>query len=118
MEQEPTPLEKAKRMVLSSSPKVKMSWPDRLKWIGVFFVFFVGAIGGGLMLCRILDHFHFPLVLSDFAGLVYWCAYCLLFSKVELKSDARSSYDRGYSDGYAAGRNSGSSISETEGVQT
>lgn len=34
MEHDLTPLEKAKNMIQTSSPKPKMSWPDRLKLFG------------------------------------------------------------------------------------
>lgn len=76
---------------------------DKLKHIGIAIVFLFGAFGGGSLLNDILKHFSCPDILSNVAGLIYWCAYCMLFSKIELKSDAKNNYQLGYDEGYNTG---------------
>lgn len=80
---------------------------SKLKTALIFLVFLVGGIGGGTSLMRALEYFNLPDMLVTVIGLVYWCAFGMLFSKIEFKEDKRSNYDRGYADGYAAGQEEG-----------
>lgn len=103
-------LKRAEQMVSASTPKERLSWKERIETAGVFTVFLVGGIGGGSLISEILLYFSAPLLLRDLIALIYWCSYGILFSKVELKSDAISNYHRGYSDGYVAGSEEGLSM--------
>lgn len=75
----------------------------KLKNIGFLFLFLSGAVGGGYTVLQILHHFSCPDVLCDLLGLVYFCAYCAIFSKVGTKEDLQAAHEAGYDEGYSAG---------------
>ena len=75
-----------------------------LKKIGFFSVFFISGVGGGLSLGRVLDYLHAPDIVLDITCFLYWCVYCVLFTKIEFKSDKKSNYVRGFQDGYEQGQ--------------
>lgn len=79
----------------------------KLKNIGFLFLFLSGAVGGGYTVLQILHHFSCPDVLCDLLGLVYFCAYCAIFSKVGTKEDLQAAHEAGYDEGYRAGYEAG-----------
>lgn len=83
----------------------------KLKTAGFVLLFLSGAVGGGSLFLDILEHYHAPDILCDIVGLVYFCAFCLVFSKVQLKEEAEENEERirqeGYDAGFAAGSEEG-----------
>lgn len=102
-----SPLERADQMITDSTRKPRLSWPERLKEAGFFAVFLIGGFGGGSSFGHVLEFFGCPDILVTILMLTYWCVYGTLMSKIELNSDKKNSYARGYSDGYAAGQDEG-----------
>lgn len=85
-----------------------MSWSTKLKLAGLVLLFLSGAVGGASLFRDILEHFHAPYFLVSAVGLVYFCAFCLIFSKVQLKEEAEESEERIRQEGYDAGFDAGS----------
>lgn len=84
-----------------------MSRSIKLKTAGVVLLFLSGAVGGASLFRDILAYYHAPDFLVSAVSLVYFCAFCLVFSKVQLKEEAEDNYQRGYTDGFAAGQEDG-----------
>lgn len=104
------------KMVTTETPKEKfhMSFWDVL----TLFLLLSGAVGGGMSITRILEHFG---VNSDVCNLVvglYWILYCVLvISRVRTKSDVQRTRDAAYNEGFLAGRDHESPISYAAGEQ-
>lgn len=83
----------------------------KAKAAGVVLLFLSGAVGGASLFRDILAYYHAPDFLVTAVGLVYFCAFCLVFSKVQLKEEAQENEDRirqeGYDAGFAAGSEEG-----------
>lgn len=74
---------------------------DKLATIAFSAVFLVGLGGGAFSIYYILDRFHCPDFISSFVGLVYICAYALIFGRTSIgsKSAEEQAYSRGFADG-------------------
>lgn len=88
-----------------------MSRSIKLKTAGVVLLFFSGAIGGASFFLDILKYYHAPDFLVAAVSLVYFCAFCLVFGKVQLKEETKENEERirqeGYDAGFAAGSEEG-----------
>ena len=80
---------------------------EKFKNVVLLLVFLIGSFGGASSLVDTLEHFNFPSFLSTAIALIYWCAFGMMLSKVDLREDKKSNYDRGYADGYAEGHEEG-----------
>lgn len=85
-----------------------MSRSIKLKTAGVVLLFLSGAIGGASLFRDILAYYHAPDFLASAVSLVYFCAFCLVFSKVQLKEEAEENEERIRQEGYDAGFDAGS----------
>lgn len=83
----------------------------KLKNVGLLVLFLSGAVGGASLFRDILAYYHAPYFLVTAVGLVYFCAFCLVFSKVQLKEETQENEERirqeGYDAGFAAGSEEG-----------
>lgn len=84
-----------------------MSRTMKLKAAGLILLFLSGAVGGASLFLDILEYYHAPDILCDIVALVYFCSFCMVFSKVHLKEEAEDNYQRGYSDGFSDGQSDG-----------
>lgn len=93
----------------------------KLKTAGFVLLFLSGAVGGGSLFLDILEHYHAPDFLASAVSLVYFCAFCLVFGKVQLKEEAEENEERirqeGYDAGFDAGQRSSSAMRSADSYQ-
>lgn len=98
-----------------------MSRSIKLKTAGVVLLFLSGAIGGASFFLDILKYYHAPDFLASAVSLVYFCAFCLVFSKVQLKEEAQENEERirqeGYDAGFDAGQRSSAAMRSADSYQ-
>lgn len=99
----------------TSRVKTRLSFWDAL----TLFLLLSGAVGGGMSVMRVLEHFGVdPGVCSLIAG-IYWILYCtLVISRIRTKSDVQRTRDAAYSEGFLAGRDHESPISYAAGEKS
>ena len=103
-------------MVTTETPKEKfhMSFWDVL----TLFLLLSGAVGGGMSITRVLEHFGVNSDVCNLVAVLYWILYCVLvISRVRTKSDVQRTSDAAYNEGFLAGRDHESPISYAAGEQ-
>ena len=83
-----------------------LSSKEKLKAIGSLIIYLIGGVGGGASLLEALEYFRIPDLLLSLIGLIYFCAFSMLFSKIESKEERerrlQNALDEGFQDGREA----------------
>ena len=93
----------------------------KLKIVCLVLLFLSGAVGGASLFRDILAYYHAPDFLVSAVSLVYFCAFCLTFSKIQLKEEAQENEEhirqKGYDAGFDAGQRSSAARRSADSYQ-
>lgn len=101
-------------MILTETPKEKL----RLSFLDclTLFVLLTGAVGGGMCINRVLEHFGASSGIGGIVAGLYWILYCaLVISRIRTKSDMQRSKDAAYAEGFLDGKKRESAASYAAG---
>ena len=101
-------------MILTETPKEKLrfSFLDCL----TLFVLLTGAVGGGMCINRVLEHFGASSGIGGIVAGLYWIMYCaLVIFRIRTKADMQRSKDAAYAEGFLDGKKRESAASYAAG---
>lgn len=104
-------------MIMTENPKKSspLSFLDCL----TLFILLTGAVGGGMGVTRVLEHFGVFSGTGNIAACLYWILYStLVISRIRTKSDVQRSKDAAYAEGFLDGKERESAVSYAAGEKT